>query len=601
MCGIAGIISLSERKSLSNTVNKQQIHGMLSRINKRGPDESGIVLCEDYTIGNVRLKIVGGDQGKQPMGNDDHCLVFNGEIYNYKSLLKQIDETEIVSDTATLFLYLTKFSMDSLPLLNGIFAFCYVTSDEIYLVRDRFGEKPLFYTIHDNKLYFSSEMKSFLNIIDFNLDVSETYMSLETEIADKTIFKNIFQVKAGNYIKINRKTKSMITVKYYNPEPKQQINKTEKNLLEELRYLVEDAIILRKDPNMTLATYCSGGIDSSIIAKVLKPDYIFSYIPNSKLVIDEQSYVDILGASIKNSKLIKVRSNNDNFLKEFIDMIYVNDGPTTTFGAYAQYVTAKEANKYAIRIAYTGMGADEFFNGYVRHAIATVPSDYFKQPLFASYSPLIKRSGLLQSDQSPAIAYSNMIYRNNQISFDAKNLLSNYFLKYSTSLSAISMTDSSFILPPLLHIDDHINMSFSIESRGPYMDYRVIEFALGIPDDLKININKKTNQVFTKYLLRKAFKDMLPNEIYSRKDKMGLISNVPDLLRGEMNYIFSVSYNILKSAFPYHPYLTTFNDLSGQFSRWEYQICQLAITYLLFTKMYTKEEVTAYYRKHSSS
>lgn len=594
MCGIAGIISLKKGQSLDGAC-KGKLEHMLTRIRERGPDGLGKGTEDDYTIGNVRLKIVGHDQGRQPIKEDGYCFVFNGEIYNYEELLKGIGISNVYSDTLAAYQLLRASSIDILAAFNGMFSFCYVTPEEIYLARDRFGKKPLFYTIHDDMLYFASEMKAFLDIIDFNIVLSENYMSLETEIAEKTIFDNIFQLEAGCYLKIDRKTKRIMKKRYYTSAPQVKDGRSEKQLIEELRFLVTDAIKLRVDTDKEFAVYASGGIDSSIIALVSQPKYIFSFLPNSKLVSSEDRYVDALASEMKQTQLIKVSSNQDDFLEHFIDMVYINEGPSTTLGAFAQYFLAREAKNHSVKITLSGIGADEFFNGYIRHAIATVPHSRFNAALFNAYEALIKKSEAVGGAIPPEIVYGNLLNRNNTENKMLRLELKKFFIQHTSPLTAISVADSHFTLPALLHTDDYLNMAFGIESRSPFMDYRLVEFALALPEKYKIHINTKTNEIYTKYLLREAFKDILPKKIYNRKDKIGLTSNIAELLREKMRYVFIASQKLLQTTFPNHSYFSARNDSLGQYSRWEYQICQLAITYLLFTRRYSKKEVYEYF------
>ena len=595
MCGISGIISLDKNNTLTY-IHTRQLDDMLRQIKSRGPDGSGIDTEADYAIGNVRLKIVGHKQGSQPVKNGKNVFVFNGEIYNYKELCKTHDIKDVRSDTYLFFLLLTSNSIDILSQINGMFAFCYVTEDQIFLARDRFGKKPLFYTIQDGLLYFASEMKAFLNIMDFNIKLSDTYMMFETEIADKTIFDNIHQIEAGHYLQIDRETKKIIKKQYYEIPTKTYKEKSEKQLVEELRFLVTDATNIRTDTNKALTVYASGGLDSSIVALITKPEKIFTFLPKSSHVSDEEDYIDILISKMKQTQLIKVEGDRFSFLSHFIDMVYKNEGPTTTFASLAQYYLAKEVNKNSIKIALSGIGADEFFNGYVRHAIATLPIDYIIKSQFKEYQSLIKKSKIFTDKKvSPLIMYSRLLNRSNLSNDNCKKLISEYFHKYDSSLQAISITDSLTTLPPLLRTDDYMNMAFSIESRSPFMDYRLVEFALKLPQHFKINIKKKYGIIYTKYLLRMAFKDLVPKPILDRRDKIGFTSNIPDLLRGSMSHVFKTSLFILQTAFPKHPYFRASKDELGQFSRWEYQICQLAITYLLFTKRYSREEVYKYY------
>jgi len=597
MCGIAGILSLKKYTFERNSSTKD-LKSMLAKISHRGPDESGTAEGDDFAIGNVRLNIIGKELGKQPSRNQGTVLVYNGEIYNYSKLAISNKIKNNGSDTFVLSKLLNARSMDILTELNGMFAFCYITKDSIYLVRDQLGIKPLFYTFLNNSLYFSSEMKSFLGITDLEINVSKTFVSLETEIGEKTIFKNIFQIQPGTYIKIDRKSKKVKKIKYYSL-PKNTNNLPYETLKDQLRYLITDAVDIRTKTNEKFAAYVSGGIDSSIVALLSKPNYLFTYLPDSSNSINEENYADLLSASLPSSKLIKIRSKQDMFLKNFIHMIYINDGPTTSFASYSQFVLSQKLNKANIRIALSGIGADEFYNGYVRHAIAALEPKFYKDTIFHSYEMLLQKSGVLHHSALPkSEIYMNLLSRNSPLDNETRSSFLMMTKSYPNLLSAFSAADSKYTLPPLLHIDDHINMAFSIESRSPFLDHRVVEFGISLPDNYKIFCDPTKNKIITKHLLREAFKDILPARIYSRKEKIGFTSNVVDLLQINMKFMVEVSLNILRFAFPDNRYFYSNDDNLGKFSRWEYQIVQLAITYLLFTKKYSEEEIFEYFQKN---
>lgn len=599
MCGIAGIIDLNK----NNSIEKETctLDSMLERIRHRGPDEKGIFHQKDCMLGNVRLKIIGNSYGKQPLVKDAHGLVFNGEIYNYEDLAKTIDGIQnnisiFKSDTAVLFHYLNEHSLTAINKLNGMFAFCYVDKNAIYLVRDRFGQKPLFYVWKDNRIYFSSEMKAFITIVDFTLELSPMYASLETEISPNTIFKDIYQIEPGSYLKIDRKTKSVSTTYYYDLTniPQKKVYKSRKKLQEHIRWLIKDAVAIRSKIDIDHSIYVSGGIDSSLISLLSPPGgLLFTYLPNHNKIPNEDKYVDMLKQQIAQAQIIKVEEEYDNFLSNFISMIYYNEGPTTTLAAYSQYLLAKTVQDYDIRVSLSGLGADEFLNGYVRHAIAYLPKSYYDRELFAPYKELITK-GHNSHSNLPHTIFENLLNRHHLPNSMLSTIVNHIFKNSESVLAAMSICESMLTLPPLLHTDDHINMAFGIESRSPFMDYRLIELALQLPEHYKIYSNGQSG-IITKYLLREAFKDILPYEIYSRKDKVGFTSNINGILRETMKDTFIQALELLQKEFPSNSYYFPHNHSLHEFSRWEYQILQLAITYLLFSKHYTINEAHDYF------
>lgn len=307
MCGIAGIISLRPRKSKS----KEQsgiVKMMLDRLWHRGPDETNILVENQYSVGTARLKIVGENASKQPFYNKKSSLVFNGEIYNYKILAKEYldNNIDLSSDSNVLFQFLNRYGLSKLNSLNGMFGFCYIDEENIYLARDRFGKKPLYYTIKNNCLLFASEVKAFIGLVNFEFDLPKFYRYLETSLEGETIFKNIFEIKPSTYMVINRKNMNISTYQYYSIFDVKEEKGSEKYLKEKLKWLVEDSIKLRTDTNRSYGVFISGGIDSSIIALLTKPQFLLTYLPQSSLIDKEDLYANIIASKLPKSTYIKI-------------------------------------------------------------------------------------------------------------------------------------------------------------------------------------------------------------------------------------------------------------------------------------------------------
>ena len=587
MCGIAGIITLDENKSVSDN-QVQVLREMLNRMKYRGPDQIATIEEEKYALGTARLTIVGSETGKQPVTDNDSSLVFNGEIYNYKELSRDYlsSETNPTSDSYILLKFLQAYGVDKINLLNGMFSFCYVDKDAIYLVRDRFGKKPFYYTIEDGYLLFASELKAFIGIVDFELAIPSLYAQLETTLDGESIFKNIFEVESAGYIKIDRKNNNLLKHKYFTLHNIQQERGSEKYLIEKLRWLVEDAVKIRTDTNLELGSFISGGIDSSILALLAKPHCLLTYLPNSAYINAEEQYADILSSKLPESIYLKVTSRKEDILKHLIDTVYCNGGPTTTLAACSQYALSEALSTKGIRIALSGLGADEFFNGYARHAISLLPEGHYMNPFFKQYKSLVD---LALPQKSIAAKYASLLNRSSEKSHELTTLVDNIFRNVPTFSSALSICDATFTLPPLLHTDDHLNMAFGIESRAPFLDYRIVSFALGLSDDMKVRVNSKGN-LYLKYILKEAFKDILPNQIYLRQDKIGFSSNINDFLRGDFKGLVKNSKAVLAEDLPAKE-LLSHNVGLNPYLRHEYQLVQLAITYLIYCRKYTQKDV----------
>ena len=572
MCGISGQISLKKDKNVSEKI----VRDMLNIIGHRGPDESGIYKFRDAAIGNTRLVVTGRKTGKQPFIKNNKGLAFNGEIYNYKNLTSKGAD----SDTEVLFELLEKNGMNCLPKLNGVFSFSYVSDDYIYLVRDRFGERPLYYTIVNGQLFFASEIKAFRDFISFALKLPPEYSALETAIHQNTIFKDIYQVEAGTYLKIERSSGVIQSHRYFEYLPKHS-ERNEKDQVQDLKSLVSDAINLRSPEDLPYGIYISGGLDSSIIAMLSKPSALFTYVPESEFTPSEEKYADIVAAEKPGSIYKKKTVSSTGMLLEIIQAIYANDGPTTTLAAYSQYILAKEASDQGLRVMLGGLGADEFFNGYIRHAVGALPESSLSRSTQIQYRTLINKAKINGEEASSiSVAYARLLNRSVSESEWLQEEVASVFEMYQDPLVAMSMCDALFTLPPLMSTDDRLNMAFGIESRNPLLDYRVVEFALSMSFNQKIRPNK--NGAILKHALKEAFKDDLPREIYNRSDKVGFSSSVIDLLETRWNSFAQNCIKILRDRYPDEPYFFMDQNVSVKYNRWSYQMIQLAITHLLF-------------------
>lgn len=359
MCGLAGIVRFgADERIISESIVQQ----MLERIAHRGPDEKGIYEDGNCVFGHVRLSIVGGQSGRQPICKGGHVLIFNGEIYNFKD----IDKT-VRSDTHALFNLLTRNGVTDCVLnsLNGVWAFCFSDEKHVYLVRDRFGEKPLYYTVFKNHLYFCSEIKGMLDVpgLELEIDLPELYPHLETGISGKTIFKRVFEVPPGFYVVFEKRSGMMRQHQYYSL-PSIAAKDRETFNAKQCSSLVVDAVTLRA-PDISYGAYVSGGIDSSAIARILTPDQILTCTAQMP-GISEEKYADMVVAC-RGGAVDYMKVGGSHSVQDFIEMVYANDGPTTTFAAISEFLMAQRVRH---KVVFSGIGVDEFFGGYGRHVIA---------------------------------------------------------------------------------------------------------------------------------------------------------------------------------------------------------------------------------------
>ncbi len=436
MCGIAGIIGSTSHKEITN---------MLNPIKNRGENEPTFKEIGNAILGNTLLEILDSENGEQPIFNKDKSLaiVLNGEIYNYKTLRKELQQKGYVFNTKTdteviLFLY-QEYQEKLLDKLEGMFAFViYDKNKDVYFAgRDPYGIKPLYYSIYENKFFFSSELKSFTN-------------------TKCTEFK---ELTPGFYIKNGEIKKWYFGLDniYFNQDIKFEIAKNR------IKELLTNAVKKRVDTKLPIAVFFSGGIDSTIILHLLRQFH------NNVLALivghnDAEDTIHAIKYCKENGIKFKQIDFTDITLTNLIpDVIYRIETfePNPVRGATLSYLLSQEANKLGYKIALCGEGSDEIFAGY---------------------------GDFLKIDNSEFLDYQIKLMKD----------------LHRTQLLRV----------------DRTAMGFSLEVRVPFLDMELVEFALSLPIEFKIN--KLNNKLTTKFILREAFKDELPNYIYERK-KMTLM------------------------------------------------------------------------------
>jgi len=578
MCGIEGVIPLDHDLDNSDLLASQ---AMLGSLVHRGPDRQSEDINQGFILGHSRLSMVGGSAGDQPIHKNGRALVFNGEIYNHQDLIKSADIEKSSSDTENLFAHLAEHGITSLNELNGMFAFCYVDHEKIYLVRDRFGEKPLFYTILNGRLYFASEATAFKQIRDLELVLPDYYPNLETAIAPDTIFKDVFQLEQGHYLEIDIATKKIEKVKYY--EPKIEIaNMDFLEAVDELRRLLDQAIQMRLPDNQRYAAYISGGLDSTIIAMASNPHLLLSFISDSSRPESEEKYADVVADSL-NSEYVKVGADSELFIEKLYELIFALSGPTTSLAALSQLVLSSTVKDHDIKTVLSGIGADEFFGGYMRHPFGFMNGLNPEKQGFAHYRPLFnKQAGLIK----PIDRYAALLNRSSNFSAaPVIEKLQPLFDIYNPA-TAIAMADMLLTMPPLMQMDDHINMHYSVESRSPFLDHRLVELGLSLPAKFKMNI--QDNILNLKHVLKTAYEDLLPPPIKKRTDKVGFPSLVNEWLSKDLSKMVVNARRVLGDVFGDSKYI--FSESLDLFDRRNYQILQLAASYLIFSQGLSKDK-----------
>lgn len=555
MCGVAGIIS-------KNKPGSDQINEMLSRIKHRGPNFQNYVKMFDGSvwIGHARLSIIDlSEAANQPMFYEQGklCLTFNGEVYNYIELREELRQKKYQfrtdSDTEVILAAYREWGVDCVNHFNGMFAFILVDKERrtFFAARDRYGVKPLYYWQNTSTLYFASEIKAFVDIPGWKPQVNGQrvfdYLAFGlTDHTNETLFKDVFQIKGGNYAfgKIEDPIGSLVIQRWYSPTIS-ILKITEDEAAEQFKSLFFDSVKFRLRSDVSVGSCLSGGLDSSsIVCTVNDLLKVYGDTASQKTVSalakgtphDESKYIDI----VLNERKIEgyfVDPSPEELWKLQNKLIWHQDEPFGSTSIYAQWCVFQKARENNLTVMLDGQGADELLAGYMRFFLPfysqlftslhwktlTNEVQYAKKYYGYSWRTVVK--GILKTMLPTGIMsrVQNFKSRNGVAEWydidkiDAQRVMPRFYGdERAKNLGELS--DQLFFynnMPMLLRYEDRNSMAHSVESRLPFLDYRLVEFAQSLPDSYKISHGK------TKAVLRNAMKGVLPEQIQNRIDKIG--------------------------------------------------------------------------------
>lgn len=560
MCGITGIFAFN----LVGKFNKIHITAATMSMEKRGPDFQDIYIDEWVGLGHRRLSVIDtSEKANQPMWDSSgrYCIVFNGEIYNYRELKKELEAKGIVfrshSDTEVLLQLFIREQEACLQKLNGFFAFCIYDkhTQSFFVARDRFGVKPLLYLFDEDKFIFASEMKSMLRYgIDRALDFTSliTYLQLNYIPAPDSIFTNVKKLLPGHYLKVQGRSLS-VQQWYTIPGDKIESGRVPSYGEAKARFasLLESAVQRRLVADVPLGAFLSGGIDSSVITGLAsrhKPDLqTFSIGFKDAPFFDETSYAREVAKHFNTQHTVFSLTNND-LLGHVQDVLQYTDEPFADSSAINVFILSKQTRRHAT-VALSGDGADELLGGYNKHeAFHRMLNPGWKERLVALGAPLWKRLPRSRNNAfsnrvrqahrfaegfklSPKerywqwAAFAGMNEARNLLSPAAvENLLDETFVQRKQkilssiqaghSINSVLQTDMGLVLPnDMLVKVDLMSMAHGLEVRSPFLDVGLVEFACSLPDEFKIAKGRR------KRILQDAFRDMLPARLYNRPKK----------------------------------------------------------------------------------
>lgn len=515
MCGIAGFISDNKKYDREKIVRE-----MLDRIDHRGPDQSGLKSYGNACIGMTRLSII--DREKHGIPYEDisgkYAIVYNGEIYNHGSIrahLSQKHRFKTTSDAETALYNYVEKSKRSFNDYNGMYAFAICDSNEgaTYLVRDKIGEKPVYYAYGNDFFAFASEMKCLLRVVEPKFNESAiSYKAYEFTVCSETLFKGIYSLEPGEYIKI--KDRRFTKHEYWKIwDNLIDVKDDKKKIVSDLSDLVEDAILLRtKNCVHSFGCFISGGVDSALISCIAKPDYIY-HVHYDYEDFDELNYAQLVAEKIK-KKLIVIKPTKDEFIRTRKKIAYHLDTPCT-WTSFSLWVLLQRA-KRDIKVVLSGEGADEVFSGYHRYHLLHHDEQIRNLEAMKQYSYLVDRYY-----GSPIERYSRLINRCENLYDESVNSylresVDFFFGKMRNDVvHAMGLNDFYTTMQVLLQMSDRLCMAFSIENRSPYLDYRLVQFGFSMPSKYKLRNG------ITKWVLKEVAKKFIPKEIVERTDKRG--------------------------------------------------------------------------------
>ena len=552
MCGIVGIIDFNG-KALNHSSN---LKNALKKLRYRGPDHQDCYESESTLLGHTRLSIIDiSDHANQPFYSDDgrYTLIFNGEIFNFKELKNELIQQYSISfktssDVEVLFHFLIRYGVSHLKKLNGFFAFAFYDKlqNKMWLARDHFGIKPLYYALKENQhLVFSSEMKALLEFpIKRELDQAsvQNYFHLMYIPAPYTIFKTVRKLEPGQNIEVDIDHKDVQFNSFYSLPPSDQLSEDSyESAQHKIHNLLTRAVELRMVSDVPLGSFLSGGIDSSIIStlaqKISGNLNTFSIGYSDEPYFDETPFANLVAKKIGSNHTVFSLSNKEMF-EHIHDMLDYIDEPFADSSSVAVYILSKYVRKH-IKVVLTGDGADELFSGYHKHMAEYLirnPSSKEKAALLAyPVSKLIpaSRTGKLSnlSRQIQKFKKGSQLDVKERYwqwaGFPSHHLLSKEseqetrkeqwlgtLQKNNKDINDMLLTDMQFVLPnDMLYKVDMMSMANSLEARPPFLDYNLVDYVSKLPGSYKIERN------FKKKILQDTFKMDLPNELYRRSKK----------------------------------------------------------------------------------
>ena len=538
MCGIAGLLT-------KHHSGNEVIRGMTNKLIHRGPDQYGFYndSVNGVYLGHRRLSILDlSDLGKQPMQSEDgrYIISFNGEIYNYLKLKKNLEKRGCVfkstCDTEVLLVLFTIYGVDCFLRLDGMFAVSIYDKKEnkLILCRDRIGEKPLYYINNKNYFAFSSEIKSFesLKTLGYQHQIDRDMTSLFITMPwlperERTLLNDVYKVEPGYYMEVNLYNRKIIKKKYWELPVNSTCSLNFSDATQKYESLLIESINNRMQSDVPVGVMLSGGLDSSLITSIANR-YSSTTLSTYTLIFDDEKderfharkVSDYLGTN-HHELFVDVNSNIIDMITKYIDVF--DDLSSVDGGIISTFLMSQQIKKHGIKVLLFGEGADEVNAGYGKYMFSKAPFNFFPKTIrnFLYYYAT-SRNLLINNNSISSFQY--MLSKLNNLSVDELQEFTGFDILYQLPNNLLMKVDKS-------------TMMASVEARVPFLDHKIVEFAYSLPNQYKIRGKhfsmKESNE---KYILREIAAKYLPLESSQRK-KMGMMLPTDKLLVNNLNRI----------------------------------------------------------------
>jgi asparagine synthase (glutamine-hydrolysing) len=574
MCGIGGIVYLDKSKP----VDEEELRRICGTMLHRGPDDEGCVIDHHVGLAMRRLNVIDLLTGRQPISNEDGSIwiVFNGEIYNFRELRKQLEKKghkfSSNSDTETIVHLYEEHGTDCVKQLNGMFAFAIwdKAKQTLLLARDRLGVKPLYYFLDGQRLIFGSELKAILACDNIprriDLEALDSFLTSEYVPAPLSIFQGIKKLPAAHILVLS---KEKVFIDRYWDLTFTRSTGREEDLSERLYELLKECVRIRLTSDVPFGAFLSGGVDSSAIVSIMS-EIIGQPVKTFSIGFDDPSYNEL-----KYAGLVAQQFNTDHHESivrpNIVDLVYslirYLDEPFADVSVFPTYLISKLAREH-VTVVLSGDGGDELFAGYEWYVAQKIASYYRQLPgavrnrwlvsFIDRVPPSSRKKGLINKlkrfIEGAALPESLEHFRWSIFATEeTKERLYTEDLKRSLigcdsyrrlfdQLQSSRDTDSlwrqqvadirTYLADDILVKVDRMSMANSLEARSPFLDYRLVEFATSLPAHLKLN------GLQTKYLLKRCMASKLPRNILVRR-KEGFSIPMKNWLKHELRPLMS--------------------------------------------------------------